>query len=176
MVSTSTKKLLTAFAFLLVGFNTSGQIIDKETFSFIDPIDQRNTFSDFVGRHLTLDKQSKATITLLVFKVNSKNQISDIKHWGDLEKTVEMEVMGAIQKSATHWKFSNTSSNEKWVILPLFIGSPYQKSSSLGMELFLSLEKQFTLLRGQLGSNLTNVYLSFPRNASSLFQVMQIIE
>ncbi len=172
----ATKKILIGLSLLLIGFSSIGQINSEETLSFIDPLDKRNTFSDFVARHLTLDKQSKTTITLVVFKINSKNQISDIRHWGDLEKTVESEVMGAIQKSAVHWKFSNTSSKEKWVILPLFIGSPYQKSSSLGMELFLSLEKQFALLRGQLGSNLTNVYLSFPRNASSLFQVVQIIE
>ena len=172
----ATKKILIGLSLLLLGFSSTGQINAEETLSFIDPLDQRNTFSEFVGRHLTLDKQSKTTITLIVFKINSKNHISDIRHWGDLEKSVESEVMGAIQKSAAHWKFSNTSSNEKWVILPLFIGSPYQKSSSLGMELFLSLEKQFALLRGQLGSNLTNVYLSFPRNASSLFQVVQIIE
>jgi hypothetical protein len=172
----ATKKILIGLSLLLSGFSSTGQINAEETLSFIDPLDQRNTFSEYVGRHLTLDKQSKTTITLIVFKINSKNQISDIRHWGDLEKSVESEVIGAIQKSAAHWKFSNTSLNEKWVILPLFIGSPYQKSSSLGMELFLSLEKQFALLRGQLGSNLTNVYLSFPRNASSLFQVVQIIE
>ncbi len=170
------KKLFKFVIIILVSNSIHGQKIAKENLYFKDPVDPRNTFSEYVGRQLTLDKKSKVTVTLFVFKINSKSGIVEIKNWGKLDKSVENEVNFVIKNSELYWLFTDTTPEEQFVILPLFIGNPFRKNKNLGSEIFLSLENQFAQVRGYLGSNLTNVYLSFPRNSSSIFQVNEYIE
>ena len=161
-------KIFVRILLLLLSFVTYGQYKGKEILSFKDPVDARNTFSDYVGRQLTFDKKSKATVTLFVFKINSKSGISEIKNWGKLDKNVENEVNSVIKNSELFWMFTDSNAEEQFVILPLFIGNPFKKKQ--GSDIFLSLENQFALVRGYLGSNLTNVYLSFPRKSSLFFK------
>lgn len=176
MAHIAIKNLHKLAIFLLLSFGTFGQKIAKEILSFKDPLDPRNTFSEYVGRQLTLDKKSKASVTLIVFKINSKSGISEIKNWGKLDKSVENEVNIVIKNSELFWMFTDAIAEEQYVILPLFVGNPFRKNKNLGSDLFLSLENQFALVRGYLGSNLTNVYFSFPRKSSSIFQVNEYIE
>jgi hypothetical protein len=70
--------------------------------------------------------------------------------------------------------FTDSDAEEQFVILPLFIGNPFKKKQ--GSDIFLSLENQFALVRSYLGSNLSNVYLSFPRKSSAIFQVNEYVE
>jgi hypothetical protein len=167
-------KIFVRILLLLLSFVTYSQYKGKEILSFKDPVDARNTFSDYVGRQLTFDKKSKATVTLFVFKINSKSGISEIKNWGKLDKNVENEVNSVIKNSELFWMFTDSDAEEQFVILPLFIGNPFKKKQ--GSDIFLSLENQFALVRGYLGSNLTNVYLSFPRKSSAIFQVNEYVE
>jgi hypothetical protein len=167
-------KIFVRILLLLFSFSTFGQKIAKEILSFKDPIEPRNTFSEYVGQKLTFDKKSKATVTLFVFKINSKSGITEIKNWGKLDKSLVDEVNIAIKNSEVYWNFSDSTEKEQYVILPLFTGNPFQKKQ--GSDIFLSLENQFALVRGYLGSNLTNVYLSFPRKSSAIFQVNEYVE
>jgi hypothetical protein len=167
-------KIFVRILLLLLSFVTYSQYKGKEILSFKDPVDARNTFSDYVGRQLTFDKKSKATVTLFVFKINSKSGISEIKNWGKLDKNVENEVNSVIKNSELFWMFTDSDAEEQFVILPLFIGNPFKKKQ--GSDIFLSLENQFALVRSYLGSNLSNVYLSFPRKSSAIFQVNEYVE
>ncbi len=176
MAHIAIKNLKKLVIILLISFSTFGQNIAKDILSFKDPIEPRNTFSEYVGEKLTFDKKSKATITLFVFKINSKSGITEIKNWGKLDKSLVDEVNIAIKNSEVYWNFSDSTEKEQYVILPLFTGNPFQKNKNLGSEIFLTLEHQFAQVRGYLGSNLTNVYLSFPRRSSSIFQVNEYIE
>jgi hypothetical protein len=166
MENTVIKTFTTSLLILLSLTFCNGQSVKENMLFFEDPINKNNEFNGFFSYRFDRDYNSQHSITLIMFKVYNDGHIDSIKNWGDLDKNVESQVYKIIMQSEPCWKFRSNSSTFKFVIFPFFNGSPSKLSPQKAYSLYRSVYEQLALIRQYVGSDFSNIYLSYPKKAS----------
>jgi hypothetical protein len=154
------------YIFLFSSFVSFSQKENNSSLSFNHPSYPPEGFSEYLLDSITVDKRTKSSTLFILFKINSKSEISEFKLSGELSSKTEEDFNTAILKSAPFWIPSFLDNGYKWVVLPVFLDNPTStlpsKTKFDGNAFFSKMEMQFEWLRKNVGSNLTDVYFSAP--------------
>lgn len=123
-------------------------------------------FSEYLRDSVRVDKQTKSSTLFILFKINSKAEISEFKLSGEMSGQIKDDLLNAILKSQPFWEPNFQDQKYKWVVLPVFLENPTStfpsKTKFDGNAFFSKMEIQFEWLRMNVGSNLNDVYFSAP--------------
>jgi hypothetical protein len=93
---------------------------------------------------------NRPTFNLFVFKLKGNGEITDLKHFGGMEKADAEQVMNFLKQSEHCWNLPSDPKLFKWIILP-FISGKGNANSNIGPDFKSTTIKAFTAL-----SNLTS--------------------
>jgi len=154
------------YIFLFSSFVSFSQKENNSSLSFKHPSYPAEAFSEYLQGSVKVDKQVKSSALFILFKINSKSEISEFKLSGEMSSKITDDLKNAILKSAPFWITSFHDNGYKWVVLPVFLENPTStlatKTKFDGNAFFSKMEMQFEWLRMNVGSNLTDVYFSAP--------------
>lgn len=154
------------YIFVLSPFVSFSQKENISSLSFKHPSYPAEAFSEYLQDSVKVDRQTKSSTLFILFKINSKSEISEFKLSGEMSNKIKDDLKNAILKSQPFWKSNFQDQGFKWVILPVFLENPTSTLPSNtkfdGNAFFSKIEMQFEWLRTNLGSNLTDAYFSAP--------------
>lgn len=154
------------YIFLFSPFVSFSQKENNSSLSFKHPSYPAEAFSEYLQDSVKVDIQTKSSTLFILFKINSKSEISEFKLSGEMSNKIKDDLKNAILKSQPFWKSNFQDQEYKWVILPVFLENPTStlpSNTKFDGNAFLSkMEMQFEWLRMNVGSNLTDVYFSAP--------------
>jgi hypothetical protein len=154
------------YIFLFSSFVSFSQKENNSSLSFNHPSYPPEGFSEYLLDSITVDKRTKSSTLFILFKINSKSEISEFKLSGEMSSKIKDDFKNAILKSQPFWKSNFQDPEYKWVVLPVFLENPTStlpsKTKFDGNAFFSKMEMQFEWLRKNVGSNLSDVYFSAP--------------
>ena len=140
-------KILIIFTITSYSFKTIAQESANNEFSF--NVCGKGEFYEYFSHNLKV-WGNRPTFNLFVFKLRGNGEITDLKHFGGMEKTDAEEVMKFIKLSENCWNLPSDPKLSKWVLLP-FISGKGNANSNKGPDFKSTTIKAFTAL-----SNLTS--------------------